>query len=298
MRWVTFDRGQGERLGALHGDEIVDVTASGDPRLASLGTMLEAGDADQRVAEIARRAADQGPSCALADVRLCAPVTRPRKFLALGLNYRQHAKEAEAQGIPVPKHQVWFNKQVTCVNGPYDDVHLPRVSDKLDYEAELALIIGRRGRHVRAPDALELIAGVTVANDVSVRDWQMRAQTWTLGKSFDTHGPLGPALVTLDEIDDVHDLTVSCHVNGERRQHANTGDMIHRVEDMIEHLSKVFTLEPGDVLCTGTPSGIGSAMTPRRYLGVGDRVRVSISGVGDIENRIVPEPTPIGRGTS
>lgn len=289
MRWVTFEMDGGQRLGALKGDEVADVSEHGDPRLADLRTMLAAGPDAQAAAH---RAADAAPRYAVADVRLHAPVMRPRKFLALGLNYRQHALEAEAQGIPTPRHQVWFNKQVTCINGPYGDIHRPIVSDKLDYEGELALIVGRAARHVSAADAMSVIAGVTVANDVSVRDWQMRAPTWTLGKSFDTHGPLGPALVTLDEIDDLHDLSLSTYVNGERRQHTSTSDMIYRVGDMIEHLSRVFTLEPGDVLLTGTPSGIGSAMNPRRYLEVGDVVRVEIDGVGAIENRVVPEPLP------
>jgi 2-keto-4-pentenoate hydratase/2-oxohepta-3-ene-1,7-dioic acid hydratase in catechol pathway len=137
---------------------------------------------------------------------------------------------------------------------------------------------------------MSVIGGVTVANDVSVRDWQMRSQTWTMGKSFDTHGPLGPALVTLDEIADLHDLDIRCYVNGELRQEANTGDMIYRVGDMIEHLSAAFTLEPGDVLATGTPAGIGSAMEPPQYLRVGDVVRVEVDGVGVLENRVVPEP--------
>ncbi|MEO1574968.1 MAG: fumarylacetoacetate hydrolase family protein [Pseudomonadota bacterium] len=299
MRWVTFERSPaglsagssagkgGKRLGLLSGDQVAELSASGDPRFESAESMLAAGS---EAMTGARRLADAAPVHALAQVRLHAPVTRPRKFLALGLNYRQHALEAEAAGIPIPKHQVWFNKQVTCVNGPNDDIHLPQVSDKLDYEGELALVIGRAARHVRAEDAREVIAGITVANDVSVRNWQMRAPTWTLGKSFDTHGPLGPSLVTLDEVPDLHDLTLSTYVNGERRQHTSTSDMIYRVGEMIEHLSKVFTLEPGDVLLTGTPSGIGSAMNPRRYLVAGDVVRVEIDGIGAIENRVVPEP--------
>lgn len=289
MRWVTFSKDGDQRLGRLEGEQIADVSASGHPHLRNAEAMLAAG-ADGMAA--AQRMAESAPTYALADVHLHAPVTRPRKFLALGLNYRQHAMEAEAAGIPIPKHQVWFNKQVTCVNGPTDDIHLPRVSDKLDYEGELALVIGRHARHVRADEVREVVAGITVANDVSVRDWQMRAPTWTLGKSFDTHGPLGPSLVTLDEVPDLRDLTLRTYVNGEQRQHTSTADMIYSVGDMIEHLSKVFTLEPGDVLLTGTPSGIGSAMTPRQYLVAGDVVRVEIDGIGAIENRVVPEPSP------
>lgn len=289
MRLVTFIvRGQA-RLGVLDGDEVIELPRHAHAAFTDMTALLEAGpDGIRRAAKVAELAEIRH---GLADVALTAPIPRPRKFLALGLNYRQHAKEAEEQGIPIPKHQVWFNKQVSCVAGPFDDVHLPNVSDKLDYEGELAIVIGTTCRHVAADGAMNVVAGAMVANDVSVRDWQMRSPTWTLGKSFDTHGPLGPALVTLDDIDDLHDLDLRTWVNGELRQSANTSDMIYRVSQMIEHLSTAFTLEAGDVLLTGTPSGIGAAMSPRQYLREGDRVRVEIDGIGAIENRVVREPT-------
>ncbi len=192
--------------------------------------------------------------------------------------------------MSAPKHQTWFNKQVTCVNGPYDDIHLPRVSNTLDYEGELAIIIGARGRHVRGPAVRQMIAGFTVCNDVSVREWQLRAFTATLGKSFDTHGPLGPWIVTADELPNVHKLFLRTWVNGELRQDGNTSDLIYRFGEMIEELTTVFTLEPGDILTTGSPAGVGGARQPPVYLQSGDVVRVEIEGIGHIENRVVPEP--------
>lgn len=288
MRLVTFTAAGTARLGALRDEDIVDLGATGLPELASMMSLLRAGTAAMDKARWALEQAEN--TYPLAATQLCSPVPRPGKYLALGLNYRKHALEAERKGVRIPKHQVWFNKQTTCINGPYDDIHLPKVSDKMDYEAELAVIIGRPCRHVAAESAHEVIAGYTIANDVSVRDWQMRAQTWTLGKSFDTHGPLGPALVTPDEVGDPHDLNVRCWVNGQERQNAHTGDMIYSIGDMIAHLSAAMTLEPGDVLATGTPAGIGSAMEPPQYLRVGDVIRIEIDRLGHIEHRVIDEP--------
>ncbi len=288
MHLISFEKKGGERLGAVVDDRVVDLTALGDGRFPTMLALLEGGESAMAVARAL--VTKHNAILKLDDLSLLAPVPRPGKYLAMGLNYRKHALEAERKGIRIPKHQVWFNKQITCMNGPYADVHLPRVSDKLDYEAELALVIGTRCRHVKADDALDVIAGYTIANDFSVRDWQMRAQTWTLGKSFDTHGPLGPLLVTRDEVADPHDLNLRCFVNDELRQEAHTGDMIYRVGAMIEHLSAAFTLEPGDVLATGTPAGIGSAMEPPQYLKVGDVVRIEIDGLGVMQNTVVPEP--------
>jgi 2-keto-4-pentenoate hydratase/2-oxohepta-3-ene-1,7-dioic acid hydratase in catechol pathway len=235
--------------------------------------------------EAARRAADAGPRLPLADVVLEAPVLRPPEFLAIGLNYADHVKEA---GLETPQFPLFFNKQSACVTGPFAPVHLPRVSDKLDYEGELGFVIGRRCRHVPRERAHEVIAGYLVVNDVSVRDWQFKAPTWTLGKSFDTHGPIGPWLTTADEVGDPHQLGIRTWVNGEERQHSNTREFIFTCWDMVATLSTVFTLEPGLVVATGTPAGVGG---PRRmYLKAGDVVRVEIERLGAIENRVVPEP--------
>jgi len=236
-----------------------------------------------------RAALPRCPTLPLAQVHLEAPVPRPRKFLGLGGSYESHLKET-AHIMARPKSQIWFNKQVTCVNGPYDDIHLPRVSNTLDFEGELALIIGKRGRHIRSSDARDMIAGLTICNDVSVREWQLRAPTHTLGKSFDTHGPLGPWLVTLDEIPDLHNLRLRTLVNGEVRQSANTGELIWKFGEMIEELTTAFTLEPGDILTTGSPAGVGGAQQPPVYLKPGDVVRVEIEGIGHIENKVIAEP--------
>jgi 2-keto-4-pentenoate hydratase/2-oxohepta-3-ene-1,7-dioic acid hydratase in catechol pathway len=225
---------------------------------------------------------------ALEEVSLLAPV-RPRKFLAIGLNYADHIAES---GMEAPQYPVFFNKQVTCVVGPDDEVHMPRVSSLLDYEGELAVVIGARCRHVPEDRAHEVIAGYTIANDVSVRDWQIRTPTMTMGKSFDTHGPLGPWIVTADELGDPHDLAIKTYVNDELRQDANTGEMIYDCFQQVAHLSQAFTLEPGDVIATGTPAGIGALRQPfpEGLLTVGDVVRVEIEGIGELRNTVVEEP--------
>jgi 2-keto-4-pentenoate hydratase/2-oxohepta-3-ene-1,7-dioic acid hydratase in catechol pathway len=224
----------------------------------------------------------------LDDVRLLAPA-QPRKYLAIGLNYADHIAES---GMQAPEFPIFFNKQVTCVVGPGDDVHMPRVSSLLDYEGELAIVIGRRCRHVPAEHAPEVIAGYTIANDVSVRDWQLRTPTMTMGKSFDTHGPLGPWVVTADELGDPHDLGIRTFVNDEQRQDGNTREMVFDCFEQIAHLSEAFTLEPGDVIATGTPAGVGAVRQPfpEGLLKVGDVVRVEIDGIGTLENTVVAEP--------
>lgn len=268
-------------LGRIEGDRVIDLSALNIPGqsmrqlLGMLGT---------------HRAAIEGldgPSLPLSDLTLDAPIDDPRKFLAIGMNYQKHADEAAAAGIPVPTSQLWFNKQVSCINGPYAGIELPWVSDKLDYEAELAFVIGKRARHINEADALSIVAGYMVCNDVSVRDWQARSPTFTLGKSFDTHGPIGPWLTTADEVPDPHALDLRLTVNGEERQTSSTGDMIYSIAQQIAYLSTVMTLEPGDIIATGTPSGVGIASN--RFLKVGDVVRVEIEGLGHIENTVVAE---------
>jgi 2-keto-4-pentenoate hydratase/2-oxohepta-3-ene-1,7-dioic acid hydratase in catechol pathway len=224
----------------------------------------------------------------LEEIRLLAPVL-PRKYLAIGLNYADHIAES---GMDAPAFPVFFNKQVTCVVGPHEHVHMPRVSNLLDYEGELALVIGTRCRHVPVESAHEVIAGYTIANDVTVRDWQLRTPTMTIGKSFDTHGPLGPWLVTPDELGDPHGLTLKTYVNDELRQNSNTREMIYDCYQQVSHLSEAFTLEPGDVIATGTPAGIGAVRQPfpAGLLKVGDVVRIEIEGIGELRNTVVEEP--------
>ena len=223
----------------------------------------------------------------LDELALLAPIPRPPKFLAIGLNYADHSAEA---GLPAPDFPVFFNKQTTCVIGPGEGIHVPRASSLVDYECELAVVIGRRCRHVPADRALEVVAGYTVVNDVTVRDWQLRAPTMTIGKSFDTHGPMGPWVVTADEIPDPQDLGLRTWVNGELLQDASTAEMIFTCAQQIETLSTSFTLEPGDVIATGTPAGVGMLRQPARWLVPGDTVAVEVDGIGRLENPVVAEP--------
>lgn len=222
----------------------------------------------------------------LFSARLLAPVPRPGKILAIGQNYAAHAQETNAS---IPEKQIWFSKSVTAVNGPFDPIALPRVSRMVDYEVELVAVIGRRCRHVAYEDASAMIFGYCVGNDVSARDWQLRTPQWVLGKSFDTHAPFGPWITTADAVSDPHRLELSCRVNGELRQHADTRDMIFDIFDQIVELSQVMTLEPGDIIFTGTPSGVGLAMSPPSYLSPGDVVTCTISELGLIEAAMTPE---------
>jgi 2-keto-4-pentenoate hydratase/2-oxohepta-3-ene-1,7-dioic acid hydratase in catechol pathway len=288
MKLVTFVAGDDHHLGVVEGDEIADVTAA----VAGLGPDLGAVLATGRLAEVAD-AAGRAPRVPLAGATLAAPVLRPPKVLAIGLNYATHVAES---GMEPPAHQLWFNKQSTCIIGPGAPIEVPAASSVVDYEGELAFVIGRRCRHVPAERAAEVIAGYTICNDVSVRDWQIRTPTMTMGKSFDTHGPLGPWVVTPDELGDPHRLSLRTWVNDELRQDGKTDDLIYDCFDMVEHLSTAFTLEPGDVISTGTPAGVGIAMDPPQLLRAGDVVRIEIEGIGTLENPVVDErdATPEG----
>jgi 2-keto-4-pentenoate hydratase/2-oxohepta-3-ene-1,7-dioic acid hydratase in catechol pathway len=273
--------GDAPALGVVEGDEVADLSGAGvgsEPAVA----LDEAGQA------VLERLAARAPRLPLAETRLLAPAS-PRKYLAIALNYADHIAEL---GMEAPEVPVFFNKQVTCVVGPGAEIHMPKVSTFLDYEAELALVIGRRCRHVPAERAHEVIAGYTCANDVSVRDWQGRAQTMTIGKSFDTHGPLGPWLVTAEELGDPQNLRIRCHVNDELRQDASTAEMVFDCFQQVAHLSEAFTLEPGDVIATGTPAGVGLGRKPVRdnLLHLGDTVRVEIERIGELVNTVVEEP--------
>jgi 2-keto-4-pentenoate hydratase/2-oxohepta-3-ene-1,7-dioic acid hydratase in catechol pathway len=279
MKLVSFTHQNALRWGRLEGDAIVDLSGAALPK--SVLALLEAGGDALAAAQRA-----SGPRLALRDVKLHAPVLRPPKILGIGLNYADHARETNQKTPEVP---LVFNKQVTATSGPFDAIVRPRVSHALDYEGELGFVIGARCRHVPRARAREVIAGFVVVNDVSVRDWQRRTPTMTMGKSFDTHCPFGPALVTADEIANEGALEISTWVNGERRQHSNTNQLIFDCAALIEHLSTAFTLEPGDLVTTGTPAGVAVAMTPPKWLVPGDIVRVEIAGLGAIENRVVDE---------
>jgi 2-keto-4-pentenoate hydratase/2-oxohepta-3-ene-1,7-dioic acid hydratase in catechol pathway len=283
MRFVRFRAGDDRvRLGVERESEIADLSAVDPVAFADVAPLLMG-----QGREAAERAAPSAPTHRRDAVELLNPLPRPRIVFAIGLNYADHAAES---GQSIPDFPVVFNKQVNCVTGPFDPVHYPRDSTMVDYEGELAFVIGRPCRHVPEGRGLEPIGGYTVMNDVSTRDWQYRAPTWTLGKSFDTHGPLGPAIVTADELGDPHSLELSTWVNGELRQHSNTDQLIFDCGRLVEILSTVCTLQPGDVVSTGTPAGVGRSMDPPRMLEVGDVVRIEIERIGAIENPIVAEP--------
>jgi len=280
MKIATYQSAEGSGIGVVRDDQIVDLASCGLP--GNMKDLLRAGiDVDAITAKL-----EGGRTLPLASITLLAPVPDPGKVLAIGLNYGDHIEES---GMDAPKHQVWFNKQHNCINDPYAPINLPSVSPMLDYEAELCLVIGKTCKHVPRERAGEVIAGYFCGNDVSVRDWQLRAQTFQIGKSFDTHGPIGPYLVTPDEVGDPHALEIRCLVNGEERQHSNTKHLIFDCYDAVAHLSQAFTLDVGDVLFMGTPAGVGAAMEPPVWLKEGDVVRVEIEKLGHIENTVVPE---------
>lgn len=283
MRLVRFDDAGSPRLGVIKNDDRVISLAQLSSRYPTMLSLIEGGDeALAAVHDIAGSASD----VALDGLKLLAPVERPGKYLAIGMNYRKHMEEAKRIGAPVPTNQYWFNKQTSCIVGPFDDTD-PGVSHALDYEVELGVVIGKRAKHVSVDDARHHVFGYIVCNDVSARDWQSHAPTFTVGKSFDTHGPIGPWIVTADEIADPHTLGIRCYVNGELRQNSNTAELVYNVWDQIAYLSTAFTLDPGDLLATGTPSGVGVAMTPPRFLQAGDVVRCEIDQIGAIENRVI-----------
>lgn len=284
MKLITFTHNNYTRFGAVDGDEVVD--GVGEINLSdAMVNFISAGE--PALAAMRKRIASGNHRIPLAKVKLLAPIPKPGKFLAIALNYPDHIAET---GRDRPEYPSFFSKLSTCVIGHGDAIQRPLVSDKLDYEGELAFIIGKRCRHVPADQALEVIAGFTIANDVSVRDWQFRSPTFTVGKSFDTCGPLGPWLVTKDEIANPHNLNLKTWVDDELRQDSNTRHMLFNCFEMIAYLSQAMTLEPGDVISTGTPSGVGVKMEPRGYLKPGQTVTVEIEGLGRLTNPVVMEP--------
>jgi len=292
MQLVTFQAPDAPHpeVGVSVGDGLVSLHRGSPALLAPHEGMIELITRWAALRDAVHARAHQSPDLRMAAVRLRAPVPRPGKTLAIGLNYLEHVQERiVGESRTVPEHQVWFPKLSTAINGPFDDIVLPRVSDQTDYEAELVAVIGQRCRHVPVERAHEVVFGYAVGNDVSVRDWQKRTSQWTLGKSFDTHAPFGPGITPADELGDPHGLDMRCWVNGELRQHSNTRLMIHNVWSQIALISQAMTLEPGDVIFTGTCSGVGAASTPPRFLQAGDVVRIEIERLGAIEARCVAE---------
>lgn len=291
MHLCTYRHEGQTEVGLVRGAEIVSLSRALGGSLAPHQPMIDLiarwDELRDRVAALRDAPADHR----LDEVRLLAPVPRPGKALAIGLNYLEHVNEnIIGETRTVPDHQIWFPKLANAINGPFEPIVLPRISQMTDYEAELVAIIGQRCRHVPRERAHEVVFGYCVGNDVSVRDIQKRTSQWTLGKSFDTHAPFGPWITTADELNgDPHGLDMRCWVNGELRQSSNTRLMIHNVWDQIAELTKVMTLEPGDVIFTGTCSGVGAAFNPPKFLRAGDTVRVEIENLGAIVAHCVAE---------
>jgi 2-keto-4-pentenoate hydratase/2-oxohepta-3-ene-1,7-dioic acid hydratase in catechol pathway len=285
MKIARFTEGGRTRLGIVATDtgEIIDVGTADATLPTDVGVLL-AGDG---LAGLARTAAS-APRLALDAVKLEAPIAQPPTFLAIGLNYADHIAES---GMPKPVAPVVFNKQVTCVVGPGDGIEVPTIApDWVDYEGELGIVIGTRCRNVPAADAASVVAGYLIVNDVSVRDWQRATPTMTMGKSWDTHGPIGPWLVTADEVGDPHDLGIRTWVDGDLRQDASTKQMITDCWELIAHLSTAFTLLPGTIIATGTPAGVGFVMDPPRCMKPGSTVRIEIDKLGVLENPVIAQP--------
>lgn len=285
MRLLTFRDPSGlPQPGVLIQDHVISLQGAGFPDLIS----VLAGGAGA-LAKI-ENWIYQPPAetiLPLATVTLLAPIPRPPKFICIGLNYRDHAIES---GLPIPEIPVVFSKFSNAVIGPGAPIVLPKNSTKPDYEAEMAFVIGKPGRHIPAEKWHEHVAAYTMVNDVSARDFQMATSQWLMGKTFDTFAPMGPYLVTADEIADPHVLDIGLTINGEVLQNSNTRELIFRIPELVAHLSSVFTLESGDIVSTGTPPGVGFARKPPRFLRPGDDVVVHVQGLGELRNPVVAEP--------
>jgi acylpyruvate hydrolase len=288
MQLVTFVRDGAQRLGALarpDGREAIVDLNQADPRLpADIIAFLAGGDASRALAEQALAAPPDAAVIDRAGARLVAPIPRPGKIICIGLNYRDHAAESNA---PLPEYPVVFAKYANTVIGPGDAIVLPRVTEQVDYEGELGIVIGAQARDVPEAEALAYVAGYLPVNDVSARDYQMRTSQWTIGKTFDTFAPMGPALVTADEGPDPHALDLRVTIGDEVLQNSNTRHLIFSIPQLIAYLTSVMTLEPGDVIASGTPAGVGAARDPKRWLRAGETVVVEIERLGRLENPVV-----------
>ena len=280
MKLVTYGESGQERIGAVAGSEIVDLQ-SADASLP--GTVL--GVLEAEAVEAVSRAVESGAGTRtpLADARLASPIPRPPKIVCVGLNYLDHATE---QNMPLPEHPLLFSKATSSVVGPYDDVVLPAESEQVDYEVELAVVIGKTATAVSEADAYDHVAGYTVANDVSARDIQFRQQQWHQGKSYDTFCPMGPWMVTKDEIPDPNALAVKLTLNGTVLQDSNTDNLIFNVPTLVSRISSAMTLLPGDVISTGTPAGVGVFRDPKILLKAGDYMETWVEGIGTLKNHV------------
>jgi 2-keto-4-pentenoate hydratase/2-oxohepta-3-ene-1,7-dioic acid hydratase in catechol pathway len=283
MKLVNFLFKGEKNVGALVDDGVCSFKSISDKYSIS---MLEFIEQIHELSPEVSKFIDSNPEVIpLSEIEFLPVIERPGKVLAVGLNYRDHAKET---GMDLPEVPMIFTKQSTSVLGHQGEIHKPKVSDAVDYEGEMAFVIGKKCRHVSKEEALDVIAGVTICNDVSVRDWQIASPTFTMGKSFDTHCPIGPYIVTMDEISDIHNLKIKTYVNDELRQDSCTDQLIFDCFDLIEHITKAFTLEPGDIIATGTSSGVGVVLG--KYLIPNDVVKIELENVGTLENKVILEP--------
>jgi len=288
VKLISFIHQNSARIGALvtrDGQKrVVDFSQAAPSLPRDMIGLLQGGDS--ALAAARQAVAGATDSLALADIRLLAPIPRPGKIICIGLNYRDHAAET---GQPLPDYPIVFSKYANTVIAHGDEIVLPRVTDEVDYEAELGFVIGKRARYVTAADALAYVAGYLPINDVSARDYQTRISQWTMGKTFDTFAPMGPALVTSDEAGDAGNLDIRLTIGDEVLQNSNTRELIFGIPQLVEALSEVMTLEPGDVVSTGTPPGVGMARKPQRYMRPGDVVSITIQGLGTLTNPVVAE---------
>jgi len=283
LRFITFQNAHGVEPGVILGGQAISLRGAGFDSVASI--IAGGTEALDRVA----RWLQSPPSSALPDmtrIQLRAPMARPPKIVCIGLNYRDHAAEGK---MTIPDVPTVFCKFATAIIGPGDAIVLPKNSTKPDYEAEFVVVIGKRGRHIPEENWRDYVFGYSILNDVSARDFQNATTQWTMGKTFDTFAPFGPEIVTADEIEDPHNLAISLTLNGEVMQSSNTGNMIFQTPRLIAFLSSVFTLEPGDIISTGTPAGVGFARKPPRWLRPGDEVTVRVEGLGELTNPVVAE---------
>lgn len=284
MRLVTYERNDQRSTGVLTNNGIIDLpTASGGELPGEMIALLQLGDASMTRAREVLAKAKSGPTVSLREARLLAPVPKPGKIIGIGLNYADHAAEG---GREQPKYPMVFTKAVSAVIGNGEAIRMPLVTSMVDFEGELAVVIGKRAKDVSSRNALDYVAGYTICNDVSARDYQQRSSP-TAGKSFDTFAPMGPVLMTRDEISDPHSLDIRTIVSGEEMQHSNTKHLIFNVNYLIDYLSHIFPLEPGDIISTGTPAGVGWFRNPSRFLKPGDTVRIELEKVGVLENPVV-----------
>lgn len=283
MKLVTYQHNGHQHAGVVQNDTVISLKSAGIPDMLSV---LQGGPEALKVIEVLLAKPPADAVTPLSDVKLSAPIPKPTKIVCVGLNYRDHAIESKME---IPSRPTIFSKYNNTVIGPGDNIVIPNNTQKPDYEAEFAFVIGKGGRHIKAADWPDHVFGYMNLNDVSARDVQLAVSQWVMGKTFDTFAPMGPYLVTADEIEDPHNLNISLTLNGETVQNSNTKELIFKIPDLVEFLSSIMTLEAGDIVSTGTPSGVGMAWNPPKWLKPGDETVVTVEGLGSLRNTCIAE---------